>query len=267
MARPLSRYVAVGDSFTEGLDDLRQDGTPRGWADRIANVLTQTEPDFHYANLAVRSRRIDAIVEGQVAAAVAMRPDLVSIAAGGNDLLDVRPDLDRITMRMDEAVGALTATGAVTVVFAGFDPRARLPLGRLIAGRTAAYNERVVATAERHRALLVNLWSMPELRDARLWSPDRLHLSPIGHLHVAGVVLHRLGRPTPDGWPVEISQPAARSRLRPRVDDVTWSHQHFAPWLVRKVRGRAAGDGRTAKRPSLDSWAAETLPTGQPDSC
>jgi lysophospholipase L1-like esterase len=256
----LSRYVAVGDSFTEGLDDLRDDGTPRGWSDRVADVLAQTEPGFRYANLAVRSLRIDAIVDTQVSAAVAMRPDLVTIAAGGNDLLDVRPDLDHITARMDEAIRALTGSGAVTVVFAGFDPRARLPLGRLISRRTSAYNARVVATTDRYGALLIDLWSMRELSDARLWSPDRLHLSPVGHLHVAGVVLDRLGRPAPAGWPVDLGRAAARSRLRPRVDDVAWSHQHFAPWVVRKIRGRAAGDGLSAKRPSLDEWASETTP-------
>jgi lysophospholipase L1-like esterase len=260
VAAPLSRYVAVGDSFTEGLDDLREDGSPRGWSDRVADVLAQTEPDFRYANLAVRSLRIDAIVEHQVSVAVAMRPDLVTIAAGGNDLLDVRPDLDHIAARMEAAIRALTSTGAVTVVFAGFDPRARLPLGRLISRRTSAYNARVVATADRYGAVLIDLWSMPELSDARLWSPDRLHLSAVGHVHVAGVVLDRIGRPTPAGWPVRLGQPATRSRLRPKVDDVTWSHQHFLPWAIRKIRGRATGDGRTAKRPALDHWASETPP-------
>jgi lysophospholipase L1-like esterase len=102
--RSLSRYVAVWDSFTEGLDDLRGDGSPRGWTDRIADVLAETEPDFRYANLAVRSLRIDAIVNVQVPAAVAMRPDLVTFAGGGSDILGVRADLDHIAARMDEAV-------------------------------------------------------------------------------------------------------------------------------------------------------------------
>jgi lysophospholipase L1-like esterase len=250
----LSRYVAVGDSFTEGLDDLRADGTPRGWTDRIADVLAQTEPDFRYANLAVRSLRIDAIVGAQVPAAVAMRPDLVTIAGGGNDILGVRPDLGHIAARMDEAVAALRATGAVTVVFTGFDPRPHLPPGRLLARRTALYNARIAATADRYGALLIDLWSMPELNDARLWSPDRLHPSPLGHLHVAGVVLQRLGRPTPDGWPVDLSPPAAKSRVRAGIDDLTWSRRHLLPWVERKVRGRSAGDGRTAKQPALDRW-------------
>src|SRR3954471_5504125 len=83
-------FWAPGDSFTEVLADLRPDGTPRGWADLVADVLAGQEDEFSYANLAVRSLRIDAIVDHQVPMAVALRPDLASIAGGANDLLGLR---------------------------------------------------------------------------------------------------------------------------------------------------------------------------------
>lgn len=254
IGHPLRRFVALGDSFTEGLDDLLPDGSPRGWADRVADVLSSCEPDFSYANLAIRSLRIDAIVDHQVPAALGMWPDLVTFAGGGNDVLGIRMDLDGVTARFDEAVACLTATGAVTMVFTGFDPRCQLPPGRFIATRTAAYNARVRAIAERYGAILVDLWSMPELWDSRMWSPDRLHLSPLGHLHIAGVVLCLLDRPVPDGWPVELNEPTHRSLIRARAGDLAWGQQHFLPWVVRKVRGRSMGDGRTAKRPEPLPW-------------
>src|SRR5947209_14963275 len=125
------RFVALGDSFTEGLADLRADGTPRGWADLVADVLAREDDDFSYANLAVRSLRIDAIVDNQVPAAVALRPDLVTIAGGANDLLGLRVDVAHVVRRLDEAVSTLRASGAHVIVFAGFDPRAQLPTGRL----------------------------------------------------------------------------------------------------------------------------------------
>jgi lysophospholipase L1-like esterase len=253
-AGSLRRYVAVGDSFTEGLDDPREDGSMRGWADRVADVLAVTEPDFEYANLAVRSLRLDAIVDGQVTAAVAMRPDLVTIAGGGNDILGARFSLDELAGRFEVAIETLVAAGATTVVFAGFDPRHQLPPGRLFAPRIAAYNDRLIEIARRHRALLVDLWSMPELADARLWSRDRLHLSPAGHLHVAGVVLDVLGRPTPPGWPLDLGPRPRASRLRGGVSDVAWSREHMMPWLIRKIRGRTAGDGLTAKHPTPIRW-------------
>jgi hypothetical protein len=223
--------------------------------------LSRTEPDFHYANLAVRSLRLEAIVKTQVPAAVAMRPSLVTIAGGGNDLLSLRVSVDDLARRFDEAVEALTESGAAAIVFAGFDPRAQLPLGRFIAARTAAYNARLIATAKRYGAFLIDLWSMPELNDRRLWSPDRLHLSAIGHLHVAGVVLSRLGRPAPDGWPVDLGPSTAGSRLHDLVTDTAWARRDLLPWVVRKVRGRSAGDGLTAKYPYVQSWSAETPST------
>jgi lysophospholipase L1-like esterase len=261
VAGQLSRYVALGDSFSEGLNDLRDDGSMRGWTDRVADVLSQTEPDFRYTNLAVRSLRLDAIVEEQVPTAVAMRPDLVTIAGGGNDILSVRVSLDDLARRFDGAVAALTDTGATTIVFTGFDPRTQLPLGRLIAARTAAYNARIVATADRYGAILIDLWAMPDLTDRRMWSPDRLHLSAAGHLHLAGVVLDRLGRPAPDGWPVDMGPTTPESRLAVLLNDMTWARRDLLPWAVRKIRGRSAGDGLSAKYPVAQSWSSENLST------
>jgi lysophospholipase L1-like esterase len=257
-ATPLSRYVALGDSFSEGLSDLRPDRSVRGWADRVADVLAQTEPNFEYANLAVRSRRIDAIVETQVPAALAMGPDLATIAGGGNDILSLRLSIDHLAGRLEDAVAALTGAGVTTIVFMGFDPKAQLPLGRFLAGRTAAYNARVASIADRHGAIPVDLWSMPELTDRRLWSSDRLHLSAAGHLHVAGVVLDRLGRPAPDGWPVRLEPTSDVSRLGALITDATWARRDLLPWAVRKIRGRAAGDGLSAKYPSAKPWTPES---------
>ena len=49
------RYVALGDSQSEGLGDTPwPDGTPRGWTDRLAGYLSAQHEDFEYANLAVR---------------------------------------------------------------------------------------------------------------------------------------------------------------------------------------------------------------------
>lgn len=59
------RYVAVGDSCAEGLDDPYPDGSGyRGWADLTAEQLAA--PGFQYANLAVRGRRLDQILAEQV---------------------------------------------------------------------------------------------------------------------------------------------------------------------------------------------------------
>ena len=248
--------MAIGDSFTEGLDDLRPDGTPRGWADMVADVLSALDPEFCYANLAVRSLGIDAIVDGQLPRALAMQPDLLSIAGGANDLLGVRVDVARVVRRLEEAIAAARGRGAQVVVFAGFDPRAQLPTGRLLTARTIAYNAGIRAAVERHGAMLVDLWAMDELYDARLWAPDRLHLSTVGHRHIARTVLHRLGLEVPAGWAAPLPPPPSQTWLAARAAEVDWSRRHLMPWAVRKVLGRAAGRGRSAKYPELVRWRA-----------
>ena len=248
------RFVALGDSFTEGLSDLRPDGRPRGWADLVADVLATDDEDFSYANLAVRSLRIDAIVDNQLPVAVALRPDLATIAGGANDLLGLRVDVSHVVARLDEAVRTLRAAGAEVVVFAGFDARAQLPTGRLLTARTIAYNEGIRASAAAHGAMLVDLWSMRELWDRRLWSDDRLHLSTTGHRHMARVVLETLGRRAPVEWTLPGGPAPTRSWLGARAAELAWSRNHLAPWAIRKLRGRAMGDGLTAKHPEPVRW-------------
>ena len=136
-----SSFVALGDSFTEGLNDTRPDGSFAGWADRVAEVLAAREPasgdEFRYANLAIRGLGLRAVVERQVPAAVAMRPDLLSLAAGGNDVLRPRADLDALGQRFDDAVAALRSDGATVLVFAGFAPAPGLPFRATISARAA----------------------------------------------------------------------------------------------------------------------------------
>src|SRR5215218_74582 len=113
-------FVALGDSFTEGLDDVRPDGSLAGWADRTADVLAARAPGFRYANLAIRGVGLGHVVEQQIPAAVGMPADLVSIAAGGNDVLRPRFDVGALGQQMDDAIATLSATGATVLVFAGF---------------------------------------------------------------------------------------------------------------------------------------------------
>ncbi len=245
-----SSFVAIGDSFTEGLDDPRSDGSLAGWADRTAEVLATDVPGFRYANLAIRGVGLGHVLDDQLPAAIAMDADLVSIAAGGNDVLRPRFDLAAAGQQMDDAVAALTATGASVLVFAGFDPP-RLPFGSTVASRAAAYNELTREAARRHGVTLVDLWRLPALAEPRMWSRDRLHLSSIGHAHVCGVVLSALGIEPPFVWPTALDPLPPPSRLAARREDLDWGRRYFLPWLGRRLTGRSSGDGRTAKRPVL----------------
>ncbi|CUR54819.1 Lipolytic enzyme [metagenome] len=245
------RYVALGDSFTEGVGDVdpgRPNGV-RGWADRAAEALAVENPGFTYANLAIRGRKLDGILAEQLEPALAMDPDLVTIYAGANDIMRPRVDIDALVERYDAALGRLAATGATLVVFTAFDTGGSA-IYASIRGRFALYNELLRQSVERHDATLVDFWRMRELRDWRHWDPDRMHLGPAGHQRMAIAVLDRLGvrhqlSPLPLG---EIVQPTRGEQLTQNLD---WVRSHAVPWVHRRITGRSSGDLVSARRPTL----------------
>ena len=158
-----SRYVALGDSFTEGIGDPHPTSSNglRGWADRVATHLAQRSPQFRYANLAVRGRTMDGVLADQIQAAVMLEPDLITICAGINDLLTVRTDLDAMMARYAEGLKTLQQTGALVMVFTAADLRA-VPLFRRLRGRAAIYNELLRDIAEDLGVQLVDFWRFTE---------------------------------------------------------------------------------------------------------
>jgi lysophospholipase L1-like esterase len=252
----VSDFVALGDSFTEGLDDPGPDGSYRGWADRFAEMLAVRNPGLRYANLAVRGKLLGEVVTEQLPAAIALAPELVSIAAGGNDLLRLGADPDLLAATFDSAVVRLRAAGCQVLVLTGFDPRT-FPVIRWIRGKVAVYNMHLRAIADRRGCAVVDLWSMPVLCDPRVWSEDRLHLTSEGHRRVALRACETVGALADADWREPLPPPAgailpARSAwLAARQVDVRWARVHAMPWVRRRLTGASSGDAMAAKRPEL----------------
>jgi lysophospholipase L1-like esterase len=244
-------FVAVGDSFTEGLDDPRPDGSYRGWADLVAGELAANVPDFRYANLAVRGRRLWRIRDEQVPLAERMAPSLLTISAGGNDIIGFRCDATALGGAMHELLERLVRAAGTVVVFTGFDPRGRLPMSRLLASRAVTYNACVRTSANVLGAHVVDLWTMPRLSEPRMWAGDRLHLSTDGHRLVAEAVLDVLGMSSGAVGSERQEARAGQSWLAARRSDAQWAGTYFAPWVGRKLRGRSAGDFLDPKVPEL----------------
>lgn len=250
-------FVAMGDSFTEGLDDPYPDGeTFRGWADLVAEVLAARSAlaggeAFQYANLAIRGRLFDGVVTEQVPVAMAMRPDIFAFAAGGNDALRREFDPAGLIVRFDQTIELLRTTGAEVLVFQFIDLSRRLPGRRVLRPRIEALNNGVSDTAQRHGARVVELWSDSEFDHPRLWSSDRLHLSESGHQRVAARVLAALDIPADPAWLAVPPEPSPVSWGAARRADLRWAHDHLRPWLGRRLTGRSSGDARTPKRPTL----------------
>src|ERR1700729_279755 len=225
-------FVAIGDSFTEGLNDAAPGGGFRGWADRLAGLLAVEYPGLRYANLAVRGKLLRQIVAEQVPAAAVMSPGLVSVAGGGNDLLRPGADPDTLAELLDAAVARLSASGARVLMFTGFDP-VGFPVIRLLRGRIAAYNMHLRAIADARGCDLVDLWSMRALKDTRTWSPDRLHLTAEGHRLVALRTCEVLGLPVTGDWRVPLPpDPHAGSESHgarwraARRQDARWAREY-----------------------------------------
>ena len=276
-AVPWRRYVALGDSFTEGLWDVPGGAPPsrtqqadpvlacRGWADLLAGHLADraaAPPDagpaatphtaqVRYANLAVRGRLLDPILREQVPAALALGPDLVSLIGGGNDLLRPGADPDRMAAALEDAVVRLRAAGSDVLLGTGMDAKDS-PLVRRTRPLVGLLNAHVWTIARRHDARVLDLWGLRSLRDWRMWAPDRIHLTTQGHRRVAQAALVALGLPPDDAaWDDPLAPlPAARWAEQRRAD-AAWVRDHAYPWATRRLRGRSSGDARTAKRPEL----------------
>ena len=243
-------FLALGDSFTEGMhDDLGPDGRHLGWADRVAAALATATGGIRYANLAIRGRLLDQVVDEQVPVALELRPDLVSFHAGPNDALRPRTDLAAVLRRYDSAVGRLREAGPAVLLFTVLERAGGT--GRTadrLAARFRLFNDGVRAAAGRHDAL----------HDRRLWHEDRLHLAPEGHARVAAAVLETLGVSDPallggepGWWRLPLPPGPAPRRSADLAADVRWVRRHFVPWVGRRLRGVSSGDGILPKHVEL----------------
>ncbi|MFS0867368.1 SGNH/GDSL hydrolase family protein [Microbacterium sp. 179-B 1A2 NHS] len=238
------RYVAIGDSFTEGVGDETPDGSVRGWADLVAQGWADSRGEpIGYANLAIRGKLIWPIVEEQLERALALAPTHLSFNGGGNDMLRPRTPMSRVTDAYSEVLRRCDEEGVTMIVLSGANPSAQLPLSRLIQRR----GDELSASVERRIAgrddLVVALnWPDAELADPSFWSVDRLHMNSRGHHRVAARVLAALGEQVPEGWwALEGVDDTVR------LDRARYFREHLGPWLKRRLTGTSSGDDREPK--------------------
>ena len=249
---PWNRYVAIGDSFSEGIGDPepQSPGGHRGWADRVAEVLAESAPDFAYANLAIRGRLLQQISDEQVDAALELSPDLISVSAGGNDIIRPGTDPDEVAARFETMIERLRRDDATVVMFNGPDI-GMTPVLRRVRGKVAIYNENLRAIAQRHDCIVADMWALRELSDTRMWAPDRLHFSAVGHHTIARMVLDALNVEN-DLEPLKPEPLPSSSWRQARVEDALWAREHLVPWVLRRLRRQSSGDAITPKRPDFD---------------
>lgn len=192
---PWRRFVVAGDSVAEGLGDPRDGYRDRPWADRLIDALAATRP-LESRNLGRRGLLAAEVRERQLDAALALEPDVVLLAAGGNDALGRAFDGEAVEGQLDAMVGALRAAGADVLTVGLFDitraPVLPEPLRGPLGGRLRELAARTRTVALRHGAVHLDFSCHPAAFDAGIYSADGRHLNARGHAIAAAGAARRI---------------------------------------------------------------------------
>lgn len=253
-----SSYAAIGDSFTEGMGDDLPDGTVRGWADFVAIGLSHAAiasggGPIGYANFAIRGRKLSPLLAEQLAPAIALKPALLSLNGGGNDIMRPKVLISDVAAQLVQAARRATDAGIHVLLLSGANPANHLPMGSTMQRRGDELAAAVTALLPLENVTFVDNWNDAELGKIEYWSNDKLHLNTLGHARVASNVLNGLGVAVPSEWGID---EASVSRASSR-NSFGYYRDHVVPWIGRRLTGRSSGDGRLPKRATLQPVVIE----------
>ena len=253
-----TRFIALGDSMTEGMCDEIVDGQYRGWADRVADTLAKENPNFTYVNLAIRGKLLHQVIDDQIpdASKYVIGPEtLVSFHAGANDVLRPNYQAEIAFAKYEKGISDLTKTGATVIVFTVIDRvEGNGKTAQLWHERFSAFNVNVRQVANKYGAIIIESDSAKWMADLRFLARDRLHLNSDGHWRLSQAVLENLGKESDPKWKIPLDPATAKSRLRKNLENIIWIIIFVLPWIWRRVRGRSSGDGRSAKYVQPTAW-------------
>jgi lysophospholipase L1-like esterase len=192
--RVIERYVAVGDSFTAGVEP-----GAGSWADSLAEALRAVNPSLEYYNLAVHGAPSELVVEEQLHTAVALRPDLVTVICGANDVLgSVRPDIGgyaaRLALMLERIL--VEAPDAAVITSTIPDLSTHMPLRPRTRARVTRgmrhLNEATRSVARRHGVLCLEFADHPQAGERSNFAHDGFHPSPEGNRRAAAALMRAL---------------------------------------------------------------------------
>jgi lysophospholipase L1-like esterase len=182
---PWRRLAVIGDSVAEGVGEPHPAYRSLSWVDRIAEPLRAATGDLTVMNLGRRFLKAHEVRETQLDAALAFRPDLAIVTAGGNDALGGAFPRAAVERELDAMARALRRAGAdvlmvelMDIVASGLVPDEHVAA---IDARLRGLAEVTRTVAARHGAILVDMRSHPASADPGVYASDRLHLNARGH--------------------------------------------------------------------------------------
>jgi lysophospholipase L1-like esterase len=256
IGKPYRSYVAIGDSLSEGLGDFTfsDNRHHNGWPDRLAGILAHEAKDanydFHFANLSLRGSKLQTIMSHQVARALALQPDLVSVMAGSNDLLSKEESLPRLREQYRDGLHQLLAAGCDVVVANTINPL-HLKIFKPLRYRAERFSEMVGDVAAEFEIPVIDVFGIQNFQQLLYWAQDMVHFSGHGHIAVANraaeilELRYRYPEIDPSQYP-----PVTRNM----VETLTWIGRDVIPFVQRKLKGVTSGDGMDPKHLKLQNY-------------
>ena len=240
------------------MSDEKKYGHYRGWADRVADVMATAHPDFTYANLAVRGKLVQQVIDEQITAALDQVTDpetLISFHAGANDVIRPGYKADVVLTQYADAVRRVAASGATVLLFTVLERTGNTGRSaKMWEERFGAFNKNVRAVAQEVGAIVADANEERAFSDRRFLAFDRLHLNAMGHERVAQAVLEILELPFDAGWREPMPPAKPEPKVLRAIVTVIWFMTFALPWMWRRARGKSSGDGRSCKYPIAIGW-------------
>jgi lysophospholipase L1-like esterase len=253
-----ARFIALGDSYTEGMCDEKIHGQYRGWADRVADVMATAHPDFTYANLAIRGKLVQQVIDEQIAPAldqVTGPETLISFHAGANDVIRPGYKAEIVLAQYADAVRRIASSGATVLLFTVLERTGNTGRSaKMWEERFSAFNKNVRAVALEVGAIIADANEEPAFSDRRFLAFDRLHLNAIGHDRVAQAVQEILDLPFDSAWREPLPPAKPEPKILRALVTTLWFVTFALPWMWRRARGKSSGDGRSCKYPIAIHW-------------
>ncbi len=188
MAASIFRYVALGDSTGVGVGSNNDGGYP----ERLYQRLKKAGVKAGIMNLAQSGATTAELMSGPLHKAVEVRPSLVTLGIGSNDLWRMVP-VSGFTLNLGHIADTLEKTGAHVVVSNIID-LSRAPIATMLdalqipkavlVARIFDFNARIAELAKRPRFTVVDLFSV-SVREgpafSQLFGADGFHPSAMGY--------------------------------------------------------------------------------------
>ncbi|MFB5249265.1 SGNH/GDSL hydrolase family protein [Bacillus mycoides] len=187
------RFVAIGDSFTEGIGDEVEGIALKSWVDHFVQLCVD---DLKYANFAKRGLVTKEIRSQQLEKALTFNPDLVSLIAGANDVLKGRWNHHTYKNDMEFMIDTLSKTDADIIIANLPDFTVRLPFSsekkQVLKEQLLEANEVILSLSREYELHHVDFWNHHLVNDNTLWSTDLIHPNSKGYVKVAELIFSSL---------------------------------------------------------------------------